>query len=60
MSTGKKPKCCVCSGNLSQWEISDNVYAGVDEVEYICYGCQAALMEESDDDEEEEEDFINE
>lgn len=40
MSADNKAKCCKCDGKLSQYELSDNVYAGLTEKEYVCYACQ--------------------
>lgn len=41
MSSEKKAKCCKCGNNLSQYELSDNVYVGLNENEYVCYSCQS-------------------
>lgn len=48
----KISKCSECGGKLSQYELSDNVYAGLPETEYICYACQTFIADEKDEDEE--------
>lgn len=56
MSAEKKPKCSDCGGTLSQYELADNIYAGIDESLYICYSCQSEIQVDGqlnlDDDEE--------
>lgn len=49
MSSEKKGKCCECGNKLSQYELSDNIYAGLTENEYICYACQSNVDEVLDD-----------
>lgn len=57
MSVEKKAKCCQCGGKLTQYELADNIYAGLSENEYICYACQTdvdgILEDETNNDDDE-------
>lgn len=44
-------KCCECGYKLTQYEISDNLYVGVQEINYICYSCQS-LMDQADEEDD--------
>ncbi len=44
-------KCSNCGVKLTQYEISDNLFAGVIIGDYVCYSCQE-FEEKTDDDDE--------
>lgn len=50
MNSVKAGKCSVCTRKLTSNELSDNIYAGLKENQYICYTCQTVDDDEDDDD----------
>lgn len=42
-------KCSECSRNLTTYEISDNIYVGIEENSYICYNCQTPVADDQDE-----------
>lgn len=58
MGEEKRVKCRECNGKLTQNEVSDNIYAGNTEAEYICYKCQSEDIEDENVDESDDVDSI--
>ena len=54
----KVHNCSHCGHKLSHYEIADNIYAGLAELDYVCYSCQSYI--ENDDPDDEGKDFGNE
>jgi|WetSurMetagenome_2_1015567.scaffolds.fasta_scaffold496174_2 hypothetical protein len=52
MTKDKDYTCCECGHKLTQYEVSDNIYAGTDPRDYICYSCQTYIDDMDDDDED--------
>ncbi len=48
MSKEKGVVCTTCEGKLSDNELNDNIYAGHNENEYICYVCQSTEIDLDD------------
>jgi hypothetical protein len=51
MSVKKEHFCSTCSFQLTPYELADNIYAGIDEINYICYQCQIVDDEINDNNE---------
>lgn len=50
-SKDKKHNCHQCGHTLTQYEVADNIYAGIDDRDYVCYSCQSEIEDIEDDDE---------
>jgi len=56
-----KAICCDCGGKLTTYELNDNIYAGINDQNYLCYACQPTQSFVVDDnpyeDDEDDDDF---
>jgi hypothetical protein len=49
MSVEKEHFCSTCSFPLTPSELADNIYAGIEEINYVCYRCQIVDDEINDE-----------
>lgn len=44
--------CYECGNKLTQYEVADNIYASINEKDYVCYSCQSEIEDIEEDDEQ--------
>ena len=54
MNAENKCICSECGNILTGYELADNIYAGLEVGELICYSCQPALRTDLDEDYEDD------